>query len=404
MSILQKMLYSPIHKSPIEDIARKMDNINKEIMGSSEFTTAFPDFSRAEAMDEDTIYHVNSPGWIFKAPNKELDNSKMNGIVLSNAAYKIDVYHDAYLNKQLDESEAFTQIAKFMWKDATYKKGKGGDDIPSPPSDSEMCKIILPKSFGEDVVQSKRMTYVDYSTGSGSGGSCCQITPILPSNPDDPDAVIQSWFTVYWNKAKGVTASENPYSYSGLCDQLESGLQTETPGMYIMHCKNSSVKDKVIFVPAKCAGSHDALTEVRSSLSDCTLNMLTKKTAVTKAGKRASMSFTINWASDKFVTHLPVPMESSKMSSLIIYTYPLESAFDAEWGEVFSQWQPPISGEDANFKVYEFSSLEKIPIDVNSDKEFLSKGSLSSTYKKSAPGSVSEWLDLNKTTDSFKSF
>jgi len=79
-------------------------------------------------------------------------------------------------------------------------------------------------------------------------------------------------------------------------------------------------------------------------------------------------------------------------------------AFDAEWGEVFSQWQPPISGEDANFKVYEFSSLEKIPIDVNSDKEFLSKGSLSSTYKKSAPGSVSEWLDLNKTTDSFKSF
>lgn len=419
--IKEKMLYAPLHKSPLGNIAKDMDNINKSIFNGISYQSGMPDFSRAKTLSRNTIYHVNSPGWLFRSTPSSLYDDGMNGIILGNCAHMIDVYSDAYFNT-CTKSGSLVKLERFMYSDAQAYRYKKNGELPSAPSGG-YCAIVLPKKFDEDFVQSRRMTYVDYSDSAN-----CQMVPVLPCNPETPENTTLAMYAVYLTDDDMIQNNNG-----GPCGKDNTPvhpveLETETNGMYIMHCCDTTCNDSIIFVPSICAARHEAITRVRESLSKCNLDMLKVKTSEAITWPRQTCGTVIDNGSyatlgmigldfkDKYkAIRVAAPLDykitETKKGEIKeeavdgtkwypISVYALESAFDIEWKKVFPNPEPSISGSKYSFNVYTIGGLEQVPIpDKTENKTSFADGDRKSYESLMAEDALKSFLDLNKTTD-----
>lgn len=414
-AIHEKRLYAPEAVNPGNDVAELLDTANKaRNLAQVSYKTAFPDFSRAVTLTKNTIYHVNSPGWIFRAPNGTLSSSGINGVIIQDQSYLVDVFPIAF-KEMFANGSLNSPTGKNIFYAAPNAKAVttgGTADV-----NDSYGVLFFPKRFEDDFTQTNRLVYVTYSTrGSYSGGQACQIIPVLPSNPQNENEHYEDAITYVAATKKGTSVKDGVHT---------SSLMVETRGMYIMHCTSSEVNDVLTFVPAKCARSFSQyVTMVRQSKSDCNLDMYACETlgkvksyAITNrgsagtesmcsaggatAGKYANLTIYCPGADNRAVTYA-LPTDNGSGSGAIVYGHGHEYSFCGCWQNIFLGGSPDIEGRTSSFKAYSFGTLDTIPIPGKTENK-LGKGGDSAPFPSSAKKkwssiSFNELFELNKTS------
>ena len=400
----EKRLYAPEAVNPGDDIAELLDAANKKTnLSQISYKTAFPDFSRAVTLTKNTIYRVNSPGWFFRAPNGTLNTDGINGIIIQSESNVIDVFSVPFMEGQKDGGLSYA-TGKSIYYAApgakTAAKGKTAD------VSSEYCVLILPKRFNSDFTQTNRLVYVTYSTDSSySGGHCCQMVPVLPSNTTNENIHTETAITYVATTNKGSSVKDGIHTDS---------MTAETPGMYIMHCAGTNVNDALIFVPAKCSRSFtNYVTQVRTSLSACNLNMYTcdtrgtiKSHQITQPGKEADMCgagqpgiyanltvYVIN--TENRTVHFALPTDDGVFSRMTITGHGHGNSFCGCWRDIFPGGSPDISGRTASFRAYTFGALDTIPVNKTTNP---GSGVKDANKPKWSTIDFPALFDLNKTS------
>jgi hypothetical protein len=386
-SIHEKRLYAPEAINPGNNIADLLDAANKSTnLANIQYKTAFPDFSNAVALSQNTIYHVNAPGWLFRAPNGTLSTSGTNGVIIQGQSHQIDVYAIPFKEMAKGGSLQSPKIT-------TNNDDEDGEYRYAAPSAQAVKKdktadvsatygvLFFPKRFEDDFTQTNRLVYVTYSDGGWSGGGhACQMIPILPSNPTNEDEHKETIITYVAAKGNNARLGDGVHTTSAT---------VETRGMYIMHCTSTGISDTLIFVPAKCSNSFtNYVTLVRSALSKCNLDMYTTTSlgtgkatayAITNTAKDGSSggvcgditAATIGkytnltvycYDTDTKTVHYALPTDNGNGINAIVYGHGHEASFCDCWKEIFKGGTPDIEGRKASFKAYVFGSLDTIPI------------------------------------------